>query len=115
MICGYFVSFNEDVLYIISCWIIYLYFSILSIVFSQQTSHLTLVGDRPFRPPPLDLALPTWDRYDALQSHGPHGETGEFLGKRHQFLLRKQDRLFFWRENDVENFRSVKTIESKGF
>jgi len=22
MICGYFVSFNEDVLYIISCWII---------------------------------------------------------------------------------------------
>lgn len=94
----------------------YIYIFLYYLLFfpNRQVTSPLLETDH-FDPPPLDLALPTWDRYDALQSHGPHGETGEFLGKRHQFLLRKQDRLFFWRENDVENFRSVKTIESKGF
>lgn len=117
MICGYFVSFNEDVLYIISCWIIYLYFSILSIVFSQQTSHLTLVGDRPFRPPPLDLALPTRDRYDALQSHGPHGETGEFLGKRMKinFSFENRTDFFFGGKMMLKTSDRLKPLNPKVF
>lgn len=84
----YYQRYIIDCISAISCWIVcHIYLLFFSI---DKSPH------RCWRPTPLDLALPTTDRCDALQSHGPHGM------------------VFCWREIDVENFRSF-TIESKGF